>query len=117
MAVIRRSWQRGDWVELDLPMVVRRVIAREEVKENADRVALERGPIVYCVETADNAGLDVANVVLPDGAAITAEHGPNFLGGLTVLRCEDPDLTAIPYYAWSHRGPGTMAVWLRRGQS
>ena len=49
MAVIRRAWRRGDWVELDLPMVVRRVVAHEKVAENAGRVALERGPIVYCV--------------------------------------------------------------------
>ncbi|MDQ3440441.1 MAG: glycoside hydrolase family 127 protein, partial [Planctomycetota bacterium] len=113
MAVIRRAWRRGDWVELNLPMVVRRVVAHESVTEHAGRVAMERGPIVYCVETADNDG-SVANLILPDGAAITAEHRPNLLGGLTVLRCEEPALTAIPYYAWSHRGAGAMAVWLSR---
>ncbi|HEV2294682.1 MAG TPA: beta-L-arabinofuranosidase domain-containing protein [Tepidisphaeraceae bacterium] len=114
MAVLRRAWRRGDCVELALPMLVRRVVAHEKVKENAGHVALERGPIVYCAEAGDNPGVDLANLTLPDAAAITAEHRPNLLGGVTVLGCGDAGLTAIPYYAWSHRGAGAMAVWLKR---
>jgi uncharacterized protein len=115
MAVVRRAWRRGDWVELELPMVIRRVVAHEKVSENAGRVALERGPIVYCLEAADN-GPDVGDLTLPDDAPITAEHRPDLLGGVTVLRSTAPNFTAIPYYAWSHRGPGAMVVWLKRAE-
>jgi DUF1680 family protein len=113
MAVVRRVWRRGDWVELQLPMAVRRVLAHENVLENAGRVALERGPIVYCLEAADNGG-GVAELTLPDSSPITAEQRPDLLGGVTVLRSTAPNFIAIPYYAWSHRGPGAMAVWLKR---
>ncbi len=114
MAVLRRAWRRGDVVELELPMVVRRAVAHDRVTENAGRVALERGPIVYCVEAADNDGTDIANLGVHDAATITAEHRPDMLDGVTVLRSAAPAFTAIPYYAWSNRGAGAMAVWLRR---
>lgn len=113
-AVIRRSWMKGDSVELDLPMPVRRVVAHEKVAEDAGRVALERGPLVYCVEQVDN-GPDIADLVLPDDAKIVGEHRPDLLGGVTVLRGEQPEFLAVPYYAWNHRGPGAMVVWMRRG--
>ncbi len=114
-AVIRRQWERGDEVVLDLPMPVRRVLAHEKVTENAGRVALERGPLVYCAEQVDQT-TPVADLALPDGAAVKAEHRPELLGGVTVLRCEAAGLTAIPYYAWNHRGPAAMAVWLKRSE-
>lgn len=116
LAVIERTWRQGDRVELDLPMAVHRIVAHEKVAENAGRAALERGPIVYCVEAADNGGVDIASLTLPDAAMITAEHRPDLLGGVTVLRCDAPRFTAIPYYAWSHRGAGAMAVWLGRSR-
>lgn len=112
-AVIRRAWTAGDVVELDLPMPVRRVVSHEKVTENTGKVALERGPLVYCAEQADNL-TPVPELAVADDAPITAEHRPDLLGGVTVLRSEAAGLTAVPYYAWNHRGPGAMAVWLGR---
>jgi len=121
-ARIRRLWKLGDVVELELPMPVRRVYANPRVRANAGRVALQRGPIVYCVEGVDHGGR-VADLVLPPEAPLAAEHRPDLLGGLTVITgkaqrlreggaTEPLALTAIPYYAWDNRGAGEMAVWL-----
>ena len=83
-------------------------MAHPSVAADAGRVALERGPLVYCVEGID-AGGSVSQVeVGPE--PITAEHNPDLLGGVTVLKGEG--FSAIPYYAWSNRGEGEMAVWL-----
>lgn len=127
-AVIRRRWSAGDRIQLDLPMPVRRVLAHDAVREDAGKVALERGPIVYCLEGADHGGRAL-HLVLPDDAALRAEHRRDLLGGLTVIRArglaihrdadgklasEPAELTAVPYYAWNHRGPGPMVVWLGR---
>jgi DUF1680 family protein len=117
-ATIRRTWQPGDVIELDLPMPIRRVISHSQVEENVGRVALERGPIVYCLEAVDHNG-SVSNIVLPDDAQLTTEHRADLLNGVTVLRNKDDaslaqSITAIPYYAWAHRGPGEMTVWLQR---
>jgi DUF1680 family protein len=90
------------------------------VTDDVGKVALERGPVVYCAEGADHGG-SVLGLVVPDDAPLTAGPRPELLGGVTVLRGTVRDaqgkpreLLAIPYYAWSHRGPGEMAVWLRR---
>jgi DUF1680 family protein len=102
-----------------------------------------RGPLLYCVEQADNQGFDLRDLVLPDGADLAAEFEPGLLNGVVVLRgqavIDPPDpawhnrlyrqqkavtnapatghqtvsLTAIPYYAWANREPGQMLVWLR----
>jgi DUF1680 family protein len=119
-AVLARTFSPGDVVTLDLPMPVRRVLADERVTDDAGKVALERGPIVYCAEGADHAG-SVLDLVVPDDARLAAESRADLLGGVTVVRGTVRDtagkpreLLAIPYYAWSHRGPGEMAVWLRR---
>jgi DUF1680 family protein len=128
-AVVRRTWKKGDTVELSLPMPVRRVVSHEKVEANADRVALERGPVVYCAEGADNAG-QVFNLVLPDDAPLEAHPRPDLLGGVTVIEgralglhpsedgrsivTREQDFVAVPYYAWAHRGVAEMAVWLPR---
>jgi uncharacterized protein len=125
-ATIRQTWQSGDVVELDLPMPVRRVLAHENVVDDRGRVAIERGPVVYCIEGADHGGR-VLNRVLSDDAELSPEHRADLLGGVTVLqgtaqeayRTEGGEvqtrpaaLTMIPYYAWCHRGANEMAVWL-----
>jgi len=121
-AVISRTWKSGDKIELDLPMSVRRVYAHPSVEADVGRVALQRGPIVYCVEAVDN-GPSLKHVYLPAGAELTAEHRGDLLGGLTVIKAagmkrtldgEDQkvDLLAVPYYAWDHRQAGEMMVWL-----
>ncbi len=128
-ARIRRKWKKGDVVELYLPMPIRRVLSHENVKDNAGKAALQRGPIVYCAEWLDNGG-HVLNLVLPDDAPLKSEHREDLLAGVTVIRgkargsysskdekytvTKEQDFVAIPYYAWAHRGKGEMAVWLTR---
>jgi len=126
-ARLTRPWRKGDAVELDFPMPIRRVRAHAAVKEDAGQVALQRGPIVYCAEGADNNG-HVLNMVLPDDAKLHAEHRPELLGGVTVIRgsalaagtnavATDPRairFMAIPYYAWANRAAGEMTVWFNR---
>jgi uncharacterized protein len=92
-------------------MRVRRVVASDAVEEDAGKVALERGPIVYCAEGADNGGRAL-NLKVPDRAPLTAEFRPDLLKGVVVIKGQD--LLAIPYYAWANRGVGEMAVWLAR---
>jgi DUF1680 family protein len=116
-AVVDRTWSHGDALELTLPMPVRRVAAHPRVENNAGRLAIQRGPLVYAVEAIDNGGaaLDVA---LPGDALLTTEHRREMLGGVTVVRGqasrdgEPLELLAVPYFAWANRGPGEMAVWL-----
>ena len=110
-AVVRRHWRPGDVVELDLPMPVRRVVSHTGVAGNRGRVAVERGPLVYCAEGADNGG-KALELTLPAAAALTATHDAGLLGGVTTIR--GGSITLIPYYAWSHRGAGEMTVWLQR---
>jgi DUF1680 family protein len=122
-ATIQRKWSPGDVIELNLPMPVRRVQAHERVKDDIGKVALERGPIVYCAEWVDN-GEKVLDLVIPDEAQFEIEHREDLLGGITIIQGDvlnktgqTKQLTAIPYYAWSHRGAGEMAVWLERRAS
>jgi len=124
-APVARTWTNGDVVELSLPMPVRRVRASAEVKADAGRIAVERGPLVYAAEFADNGG-SVTNLLLKAEAPFAAEHRADILNGVTVVtgkatafRMEsgletatEVPLTLIPYYAWAHRGRGEMAVWL-----
>jgi uncharacterized protein len=108
---IKRTWQQGDTVELNLPMPVRRVVSHEAVKDNAGRVAVERGPVVYCAEAIDNGG-HALDLTLSDNTKLDTGLEPTLLGG--TLTIKGNALTLIPYYAWSHRGEGEMTVWLKR---
>lgn len=108
-ARIQRNWREGDIIELNLPMPIRRVLSHEKVEANKGRVALERGPIVYCVEAVDNGGR-VSQIALSEDAKLGIDFQPELLGGVTVI--EGDGLKAIPYYSWAHRGEGEMAVWL-----
>ena len=135
-ATVRRRWQTGDSVVLELPMRVRRIVANPNVEETRNQVALMRGPLVYCLEAADlPEDAPIHEVAIPRDAAWTARHLPDFLGGVTVLETEAirrigpdwsdrlyaelPDSPAlplpvrlIPYYAWLNRGNRQMRVWL-----
>src|SRR5260221_5246318 len=126
-AVVSRIWKKGDVVELVLPMEVRRVKANKNVKDDIGKVALQRGPLMYCAEWPDNDG-SVSNLILPETATLSSEFKPDLLQGVTVIKSEasavliDPsgnsvssvkqEFTAIPYYAWAHRGKGEMVVWI-----
>ena len=111
---ITREWRSGDEVTLGLPMPVRFVEADDRVEADRGKVALERGPLVYCLEQADN-GRDVRQFTLTTPAEWRTEPRPDLLGGITVLT--NGELTAVPYFAWGHRGAGSMAVWLREAAS
>ena len=112
---VSRTWSAGDLVEIEfpLPIVIRRTHPR--VRSGRGRVALSRGPVVYCLESVDNPGLDLFEGRI-DVTSLRAEPSPDQLGGIWLLRGETRDgatFGAIPYYAWANRGPSEMAVWLR----
>jgi DUF1680 family protein len=125
-----RAWQPGDTVTLELPIPVRRVVAKEQVAADRGRAAIMRGPLVYAVEGADVDGGKVLGLVLPDDAPLTTEFRQDLLGGVQIVTgtaqtlepavgSETPPakstaFTAIPYYAWAHRGKSEMIVWLAR---
>jgi DUF1680 family protein len=124
----RIAWSAGSSAEWEFPLPVRRVIARDEVAACRGRVAIERGPLVYCIEGVDHDGR-VEDLWLPDDTVLTPRWEPDLLGGVTVLEgvgrrasrgadgalvSADAPIRMIPYYAWANRGPGGMAVWLPR---
>jgi DUF1680 family protein len=128
VSLIRR-WRKGDTINLTLPMPVRRVVSNNQVMANRDRVALQRGPIVFAAEWPDNPNGKVRNIVLPDANALSSEFRADLLNGVQVIRgravglaldakgavqkTEQPFM-AIPYATWANRGRGQMAVWLAR---
>lgn len=109
-----RTWKSGDTVTIHFDLPVRRVVSHSEVKANAGAFAVERGPLVYCAEGADNKG-GVLDSVLPGNVVFSTVEKPNLLGGIVAIQIASREngakLTAIPYYAWCHRGPNEMRVW------
>jgi DUF1680 family protein len=135
-AWLDREWRDGDVVELDLPMPVERVYAHPEVAAAAGRVALQRGPLVYCVEGVDHPGVPLHRLLLPRSAAFAPRFDSETLGGVVVLegtgavlttdgrdegcpytwdrpRRQGVPLRAVPYFLWDNRAPGEMQVWLQ----
>jgi hypothetical protein len=123
---LSRSWKAGDVVRLNLPMSVERIYADPKVKADIGRVALQRGPVVYCLEGVDNDG-KVRNLTLPKDAKLNAFFEKDLLGGVEVIRGdalavsrgEDNKLVtgpvkfqAVPYSTWDNRKAGPMVVWL-----
>ena len=108
---VNRVWQPNDRVEIILPMPIRRALAHTQIADCQGKVALERGPIVYAAEGIDNGG-HALDIVIPDDMPLTAEYRASLLHGVTVITGNS--FVAIPYYAWSHRGTGEMAVWFTR---
>ena len=126
---VARQWRAGDTVEVVLPMPVRRVVANEKVEADRNRVALQRGPIVFAAEWPDNPGGRVRNLVIADDEPLRSEFRADLLGGVAVITgravayatsdagdrmTATQPFTAIPYFAWANRGPGEMAVWMAR---
>lgn len=125
--VINRTWQTGDVVELSLPMDVKQVVAKKELVAANDRIAIQRGPLVYCVEGVDNNG-QAWNLLVPEQTAFSTRQyqvstepvvaiqadlsvvGPSADGASVVT--ERKTVTAIPYYVWANRGKSPMQVWL-----
>jgi DUF1680 family protein len=135
-ARLERRWSPGDLVELQLDLAVRALHAHPEVRDDLGRIALQRGPLVYCLEGTDHA-VPLHRIALSQKqvAALAARFKPELLGGLMVLRGEasaldtsDWDtlyrdlparlqpqpLTAVPYAFWDHRASGAMCVWIPR---
>ncbi len=108
-ATVGGSWDGGETIELDMPIPIERVHADPRVKDDIGKVALQRGPIVYCAEAADNGGHAMDLALAPKDELKTKDR-PDLLGGVTILAGKS--LTAVPYYAWDNRTSGEMAVWL-----
>ncbi len=131
-AKVRKTWTTGDLIELEFPMPVQRIYAHPEVRVNAGKIALMRGPIVYCLEEADN-GSALPDVSLPRDSKLEAQFEAELMGGIVTIvgegnrtatgdkslyRTTPPskkaiNIKAIPYYAWNNRGNGEMLVWIR----
>jgi DUF1680 family protein len=109
-AVIEREWIQGDTVEVELPMPVRKVLCDPRVPDNRGKAALQRGPIVYCVEGRDSE-IALDSLSLCEETDLEARRRPYLLGGIVEIR--GAAFAAIPYYVWANRGPGPMRVWLR----
>ncbi len=125
-AVLSKTWKKNDVIEVILPMEVRRVVSNNKVKNNIDKVALQRGPIMYCAEWIDNNN-KAANLVIPVNTAFTTIYDPGLLNGIEVIKANVPAIIinengeslhtekqafmAIPYYAWANRGKGEMMLW------
>lgn len=123
---IGRNWKNGDKVELHLDMEPRTVRAHGKVEADKGKIAIERGPIVYCAEWPDN-DFDVLSIFINQKPQFTVNEKPDMLEGIVELTTDgqvlsyddkgrlaakDVKLNLIPYYAWNHRGSGNMAVWL-----
>ena len=132
---LHRQWQEGDIITLNLPMPVRRVYANPLVRHAAGKVAIQRGPLVYCLEEADN-GAQLHNLSLPKASAFREIQGVGVLKGKVLLQAEgvrvltahedkplysfdNPQtavekqtLTFIPWFSWANRGEGEMRIWV-----
>jgi DUF1680 family protein len=119
-AVINREWKAGDSIEYILPMNIHRVIANNNVVDDRGEVALERGPMVYCLEGIDNDNL-IENLIIPDDVVLSTADGSGIFKGVKTItgKCKvttHRDLTfiAIPYFLWNNRGITKMEVWIPR---
>ena len=137
-ARIEREWRPGDALRLSLGLGVERLHAHPSVRQDAGRVALRRGPLVYCLEGVDNA-VPLNRIVLPRDAGLDAHFEADLLNGVVVLQGEamaeaaedwgaelyreqpapmvPVRIRAVPYFAWDNRAPGEMLVWLREGKA
>ena len=122
---ISRRWRKGDVVELEMPMDVRRIVANDNAEDDRGKVALERGPVVYCLEGGDQAGQSVFDKYILDTAIFTPTYEQGLLNGVVTLAGDgkqvmpdgtirDVTIKAIPYCTWNNRGPQQMEVWVAR---
>ncbi len=133
---IRRVWQPSDFVDLDLPMPARLMEANPLVEEDLNQVAVQRGPVVYCLESPDlPAGVKISDVLIPPDLKLTARYDQRLLAGVVVLEgaallrpkenwsgklyrefqpaeLKPVKIKFIPYSVWQNRGPSEMSVWL-----
>ena len=128
-AVIDRIWKKGDVVTVDFPMDVLKLQSDPRVEANEGRLALQRGPLVYCAEWADFAGSNITEIRLDENAFLAPLPQDSISGGIVIItgtakssseqggvkqqNIMEIPFTAIPYYAWAHRGAGQMSVWIK----
>jgi DUF1680 family protein len=125
--VLNRKWKKGDRIHVQLPMPIRRIAANPKVEADRDKLAIQRGPLVYCAEWPDNKDNRVLNLVLASAAPLKGNFDANLLKGLYEIEgagksaarvnakeitMADAEVKLIPYYAWAHRGAGEMMVWI-----
>lgn len=106
-----REWKKGDVIELDLPLEVQLISCDPRVSDNKGKLAIQRGPVVYCVEQHD-AKTPLENLRLDHAKNYESQWNKDLLGG--IMTVNGPDFTAVPYYAWSNRGPVAMKVWISK---
>ena len=133
-AVILRKWKKGDTVTLDMPMEAKLIEANPLVEECRGQVAVQRGPILYCIESNDLGGADIDNIAIPADAKFTpvettiegsrimaleteaVDRGETSWQGTLYREINDNDkkvkIRLIPYYAWGNRGKSEMTVWI-----
>lgn len=126
--VIPGRWKKGDTVQIEFPMPVRKVFADEKVNSDMNKMAFQRGPVIYCAEWPDNDTGNVLNLVIRSDAEFTTEYNPGLLGGAEVIKTsghqtkrtleggitalDQETITLIPYALWNNRGAGQMMVWM-----
>lgn len=126
-AVVKRKWKEGDEVSLYFPMEIRKIRANEKVEADLGHVAIQRGPLVYCLEWPDQEEQQVLHLMLAENHEMKYHFKPDLLNGVGLVQTEAYSLrakldgsvektgvlmTAIPYYSWAHRGNGEMTVWI-----
>jgi len=114
-----REWKAGDMVALELEMPIERVVSHPKVKMNVGKVAIKRGPLVYCIEEMDNKE-NFDTIYLNPNNQLVTEDQSELLGGIKVIKSlnenNETNLTAVPYFAWDNREPGSMKVWINEGK-
>jgi hypothetical protein len=118
-ALLDRKWKAGDKITVSMPMEIRQIVAREEVKADSGRIAFSRGPLVFCIEEIDNN--KVRNISVGKNPDPKYEYRSDLLTGVGTIKFKGFDsdrtgkeYTAIPYFAWANRDKGEMIVWLKK---
>ncbi|PMC37447.1 hypothetical protein CJ195_11880 [Bacillus sp. UMB0899] len=133
---LQRQWENSDVIELKLSMPVEKIISNPNVRMNAGKIAIQRGPVVYCIEEVDN-GKNLTSISLPKDALFEAYYDKELLNGVVVIETrarkdsqrlaqedllyntveyetEEMTIKAVPYFTWCNRTPGEMLVWIRQ---
>ena len=142
LSVINRIWEKGDTLELEMSMEPRFTVSHPKIYANRGNVAIERGPLVYCLEQSDHdTSVDILDVEIDTSASLEAEWHNDILGGIVAIKARGNSidhkswegeiyktlmdeqlnkrpiqLTAVPYYAWANRGKGAMRVWMPKAE-
>jgi DUF1680 family protein len=127
-AVIERRWKKGDQIEIEFPMPVRTIVADERIIDDIGKIAVQKGPLIFCAEWPDNKDGNVLNLIINKESGFSSEFVPALLGGTEVIKTKshqvartldgkieslpEEQLTLIPYALWNNRGAGQMMIWM-----